>query len=153
MSKRIAIVCPVSDQKANENVIRIIAFYVVLITLISLYSGNPLPAAFLSLDFFLRAYTNGRFSILKQLSAPTATVLHIRPRPIPAAPKKFAAALGFVFSLLVVVTQLLGLDAASLVIGGLLVVCAVLESVFAICIGCYVYTFISKFQKTININP
>jgi hypothetical protein len=62
--------------------------------------------------------------------------------PIFSAPKRFAAALGLVFSLTITVLIFIQLTSLAYIIGGILVVCALLELVFKICLGCYVYNWV-----------
>jgi hypothetical protein len=107
---------------------------------------NYFLALFLAIDFSIRAFTNGKLSVLKLIGTITAQLLKIEPKPIFAPPKKFAALLGFIFSLLIAALLFLQLNTIALTIGSLLIFCAILESVFGICIGCYVYTFISKIK-------
>jgi hypothetical protein len=146
MSRIEKIELPISNERANENVIRIVAFQVVILTTITLLFQNYFLALFLAIDFSIRAFTNGKLSVLKLIGTITAQLLKIEPKPIFAPPKKFAALLGFIFSLLIAALLFLQLNTIALTIGSLLIFCAILESVFGICIGCYVYTFISKIK-------
>jgi hypothetical protein len=134
------------DERANENVIRIVAFQVVVLTSIAIYFQSYLLALFLALDFSLRAFGSGKYSILKHIGIFISKALNIPPKLIFAPPKKFAASLGFVFSLLVAAFFIFHFNWLAIIVGGLLVFCAILESLFGICIGCYVYTFINKFK-------
>jgi hypothetical protein len=61
---------------------------------------------------------------------------------VPAAPKRFAAGIGFVFSLAIGWTFLSGWTIVTWCLSGMLLVCAVLESGFSICLGCFIYTFV-----------
>jgi hypothetical protein len=58
------------------------------------------------------------------------------------APKKFAAALGFLVAGSIVLFQLLGLVLAAEIAGVVLIFCAVLETAFGVCLGCYAYTYL-----------
>lgn len=138
------------DDRANENVIRIIAFQTVVLTGIVIYYQSYLMALLLAIDFSIRAYSSGNLSLLKQIAMVISKALKISPKPIFAPPKKFAASLGFIFSLLIATLYVFQLNSFAIVVGGLLIFCAILESVFGICIGCYVYTFINKFKKSTN---
>lgn len=152
MAKIGTIVCPVSNETANENIVRSIAFYTVIASALSLYLNSFAISFILAIDFFLRAFTNGNLSWLKHIAKQTVTLLKLPAKSIRLAPKKFAASLGFVFSLVLGTCQVFQLHTISLTVGGLLIACAVLESTFSICIGCYVYTFLLKFQKNKNKN-
>lgn len=125
----------------DENVVRIVAAQVIIIAVITLVTHARLTALLLVIDFSLRAFT--------YLPSPLAIVAKIvvenaglKSKRIFAPPKKFAALLGFVFSLTLLLLLLSGLHMAAYIIGGILLFCAVLESAFKICLGCYVYHWI-----------
>jgi hypothetical protein len=142
MSKRIAVTCPVSTDRINENVARTAAFFVISFTLVGLYLHNPFIFALLAIDFALRAFTNGNYSLIKFGSKQIVSILDITPKPTDAAPKKFAAGLGVFFSLLIGVLLFLGLQFSANITGAVLLFCAVLEGGFGICLGCIVYTLL-----------
>ena len=125
----------------NENVVRLIAAQVILLTLILLLTGWIWPAFFLTVDFALRAFTHIP-SPLAVIAKGLAGAFGLTPKPIFAPPKRFAARLGFVFSLGITVCLYYHYLVAAYVTGGILIVCAALEAVFNICIGCYVYNWI-----------
>jgi len=123
---------------ADEHVVRIIAAQVVVLTVIIMATQWQPLAWLLAVDFALRAFT--------YLPAPLAVTAKAivrragwKPKPIFAAPKRFAAALGFVFSSGISVFLYFRLPVAACSVGAVLAACAVLESVFRICLGCYVF--------------
>lgn len=135
----------------DEHIVRGVAALVSLLTLLILLTGQVLPAFFLVLDFALRAFT-GRTSPLAQTVKALAAIRGWQSKPVFAPPKKFAAALGFVFSLAIAVLLLLHVHTAANIVAGILLLCAVLESAFKICLGCYTYNWLvvplrNSFQK------
>lgn len=130
-----------SKYYVDENVVRITAAQAVIITIITLVTQSPLPALLLAGDFALRAFTS-RVSPLAVVSKAITHSAGIQPRPVFAAPKRFAAGIGFVFALGISLMLYFQLSIAAYIIGGVLVFCAVLESVFKICLGCYVYNWL-----------
>lgn len=125
----------------DENIVRVIAAEVIILTSLALTTGSFIPAVVLVLDFAARAFTT-----LPSLLAAVARLVVVsrgwKPRPVFAAPKKFAALLGWVFSLLLAISLWLDYAVAAFITGSILAVCALLESVFRICLGCYVYNWI-----------
>ena len=61
---------------------------------------------------------------------------------VPGPPKRFAQAVGFVFSSAAGLAWRLGMPAISLAVLALLVVAARLEAVFAVCLGCIADRFL-----------
>lgn len=125
----------------DEVVVRIIAAQVILITLLFLFTQSAILALLLAGDFALRAFTPFPAPLTFTGKA-ISNLFTIAPQPIFASPKRFAAALGFTFSLVISVFLYSGLLPAAYVTGGILLFCAVLESVFKICLGCYVYNWV-----------
>jgi hypothetical protein len=126
---------------ADEHVVRLIAAQVALLTICSLATSFVFPIWLLAADFALRAFT--------PFPSPLAVVAKAivrqsgrTPKLIFVGPKKFAAALGFFFSVAISVLNYFGFPIAAGVIGGVLLLCALLESVLNICLGCYVYSWL-----------
>lgn len=139
--------CPISTERVNENVIRIIAFIVALITIACILFSNYWGILFLTFDFAFRAFTSGKYSLLKFLSIKISKILTLKSKMTDLAPKKFAATMGFIFCLLITATFFFNLFYASLTLSCIMVVFALLESILGVCVGCYVYTFLNIFTK------
>lgn len=134
--------CPVSAERVNENVVRLIAFMVASTAISCILLLNYWAILFLTVDFGLRAFTSGKFSLLKIMASYFAYALRWKPKMTDLAPKKFAATMGFVFCLLITATFIFNFFTAALILTSIMVVFALLESLFGICVGCYVYTFV-----------
>lgn len=130
-----------SHNQLNENIVRIVALLVVITTLFTLAYSWVFLAVMLAVDFALRSFTRVT-SPLAYIVKSVSRYLNIKPKPIFAPPKKFAAALGFIFSILIALFLYLNLLIPAYITGLVLIVCATLESAFNICLGCYVYNWI-----------
>lgn len=149
MKPALDITCPVSGERINENGARVAAWYTILVVVPAVAFSLYLPFAFLAADFGLRAFTNGRFSPLRLLSRKTAQLLKLENIPVDAAPKKFAAGMGFAFSLLIGAALFFQLPLLAFVSSAVLVLCALLEGAFAYCLGCVVYSLLLRlFSRT-----
>lgn len=140
--------CPISAERINENVVRIIAFMVAVIALLCMIFSNYWAIFFLIFDFGMRAFTSGKLSPLKFISIKLNHAFSLKAKVTDQAPKKFAATLGFGFCLLIAVMFILNLLMGALVLTILMTVFALLESLLAICVGCYFYTFLQVFRKS-----
>ncbi len=134
--------CPVSAVKVNENIARVVAFFTILVVITGAYFKLPILIALLAIDFFLRAFTNGKYSPLKYLARRSSDYLGLDEKPTDAAPKKFAAGIGLFFTLAIAALQLFHYDVASYSLAALLLICAGLESFKGFCLGCVIYTFL-----------
>ncbi|WP_293303887.1 DUF4395 domain-containing protein [Pedobacter sp. UBA5917] len=139
--------CPVSAERVNENIVRIIAFMVALLAIASMIFSNYWAIVFLIFDFALRAFTTGRWSLLKFIAIKISNGLSLSPKMKDLAPKKFAATLGFVFCLLITASFLFDFYTLTLILTSIMTVFALLESLFSVCVGCHIYSFLQVFAK------
>jgi hypothetical protein len=142
-----AIICPHDTDTVNERVARVIAAQVIIITVVSLFTVSPLIMLFLAVDFGMRALRFQQYSLLRLIAAAAASVLLIAPRHTNAAPKRFAAGLGMVLSLVIGVLLFTELHLLTAVFGGMLIGCAALEAFAGYCVGCSVYTFLLQLKR------
>jgi Domain of unknown function (DUF4395) len=137
--------CPVDFITVNETQVRSTAFLVLLIAMGWILFGTIFLLLFLIVDFFLRAFNYGKYSLLNMVSKFIITQLNLTAKPIDRAPKRFAAKIGLVFASGITVLQLLEYKTAAIVVAVILLFFALLESVFGFCAGCHAYTFYKKF--------
>ncbi len=137
---------PISGSLVGEVSSRLTALLVSLVTLVFLVTREPLVPLMLGADFSLRVFAGGLFSPLRYASAGIVRVLGIEERKIDAAPKRFAAALGFTLMALTVLAEWWGSGGIALILAGVLLTCALLESVMNVCLGCKVYMLMSRFS-------
>lgn len=139
--------CPVDFITINEHKARINAFFVALSVTIFLLSGWLSVVILLAVDFFMRAGSLAKYSALGFLSDAIIKWLKIGHKPVDRAPKRFAAWVGCVFSIGIMVLSLLSFFAAAQIAAGVLILFAVLESFFGFCAGCYIYTALMLMMK------
>jgi hypothetical protein len=138
--------CPVDFITVNENRVRLTALWVLLLVLASFFTYALPVFIFLAIDFFLRAFNFGKFSPLNILSGFAVKQFKIPNKPIDQAPKRFAAGIGFVLSVIVTVLLLTDLTRAAFALAIVFASFAFLESFLSFCAGCYVYTFLLKLK-------
>ena len=133
--------CPISEERVGETAVRLVAAQVLLLTIAAFATSSPLVPAVLLADFGLRAFFSGRLSPLKAIAAAGVGFFRLSNKPVNAAPKVFAARIGFLMSAAILLSEIAGAGwlAQSLLV--VLALCAGLESIFSFCVGCVVYTF------------
>ncbi len=134
--------CPISPDKVNEHTARITALLTVATLGVSLYLNSYPLSLLLTLDFFIRAFTPGLYSPLRFLSQQIGQVLGVSVKLINARPKRFAAGVGFILSLLITLFQLFSFTTAALLSGFILIFFASLEGLLGFCMGCMIYTYV-----------
>lgn len=142
----------ISFFQTDEHVVRLIALQVLMLLLLIDVFNARLLAFLLVLDFALRAFTYQPAPLAFTAKLITG-LLKLKIKPIYAAPKKFAAAIGFVFSFLIAILLLFNLTDTAVLVSSVLALFAFLEAMFNICAGCYVYNwFVSPSKNKGNLN-
>jgi hypothetical protein len=136
-----ALICPVSTQRINRNVVRITGF--MMATMITLYAitGSIYFIIAITIDYFIRAFTSLKYSPLSWLAGQITRLFKLKEIQIDKAPKIFASRVGFLFALATVILYYFH-PTSSLIVGLTLMGFALLESIFDFCVGCVVYTYV-----------
>lgn len=132
--------CPVDFVKVDENRVRIIALFVMLLSVIFIFTYSPYIPAFLVIDFFLRTANLGKYSLLAVFAGLLTKTLRLSIKPTDRAPKRFAAGTGMVITSIALVFVLFNIKPAAIVLALLLIVFSSLESFAGWCAGCFVYS-------------
>jgi hypothetical protein len=130
----------------NEVSARLVAGGVVVMCVATIALDQPWLLLVIAYGFVARVLAGPRFSPLGQLVTRVVTPrLDLSPRLVPGPPKRFAQAMGVVFSVTAAVLALgPGERGAAYVVLGLLTVAATLESVFGLCLGCKVFAVLMR---------
>lgn len=135
------LICPISKDKVDRNVVRVTGFIVAMLVLLFAITANPLIILFTAVDFYIRAFTSLTISPVAWLAKNLTKAFHLKGEMIDKAPKLFAGRVGLIFSasssLLFLVSPV-----ASITVALTLMAFALLESLFNFCVGCVVYTYI-----------
>lgn len=136
-----SLICPISIEKVNKNVVRTIGFLVALTVVLYALTGSIALLAVLLADFYIRAFTSMPYSPYSWLANRIVGIIAPKPISINKAPKLFASRVGFIFTLASVIFYFIS-PITSLIIALVLMSFALLESLFDFCVGCVVYTYI-----------
>ena len=136
------LVCPISDQRVNEQVTRFNAMFAIAVIVSAFVLNSIFLIAFLMADFFMRGFTGIKFSPISFVSHYLSNTLHLPVKMIDKAPKVFAARLGFLMAIIITGLFIFELQLASFIVAGMLIFFAGLEFLLAICVGCMIYTYL-----------
>jgi hypothetical protein len=125
----------------NEHAARVVAGGVVLMSGATIVFDQPWIMIVLAYGFVARVLTGPRLSPLGQLATRVVVpALGRPPKYVPGPPKRFAQSIGVLFSTTAVILHFgFGATTAAYVVLGLLATAALLESVFAVCLGCIAF--------------
>ncbi len=146
--------CPISKTTVDEHIVRLIAFFVLILIPLGFFYSRWI-FLFLTLDFLARIY-KAELSPLKYLARLVIHgILKMKPKPIGAAPKRFAAGIGLFFSLAIFISiqgevfctrdcqeqdHYFRMVTETLVI--IFMIATFLEIFFSYCLGCKTYSVI-----------
>lgn len=136
------LVCPISTERINEKITRISAFIGILLIISGFVFNSTLLFIILLVDYFIRAFTKIKFSPISYASRSIANALNLKEKIIGKASKIFAARLGFVIVLAILLLFIFNQQVAALIFAGVYVFFAMLEFALAVCIGCILYTYV-----------
>ena len=142
MSVRSYALCPVSDKKINENVARINGGFTAILMIIAVLAHSVIPVVFLAFDFYLRSSQFSGYSLVAITSRNIVRYLGINENIINAGPKIFAARIGFIFSVLIVISFIFNSGLSISLLSSILILFSVLESVFGFCVACEIYPYV-----------
>ncbi len=136
------LICPVSQERVDENQVRATALGVVITMGAYFVTGYALFPALLAVDFFIRAFTKLSYSPLSYLAHLFVKITGTQPVFIDKAPKMFAARIGMILTLITTLGVLMHLPLLAYFSGSVLVLFAFLECGLNFCMGCWLYTYV-----------
>ena len=130
----------------NEVAARVVAGGVLVECVLAIALRQQWLLVPLVFGFWARVLTGPTLSPLGQLATRVvAPRLPVPVRPVPGPPKRFAQAIGVVFSTTALVLWFgVGAQGAAWVVLGLLAGAALLESAFGLCLGCRAFTVLMR---------
>jgi hypothetical protein len=130
----------------NEVSARLVAGGVVILTVATIAFAQPVLLVLLAYGFVARMLTGPTLSPLGQFVTRVLTPrLPFEAKYVAGPPKRFAQGIGATFSVTAVVLYFgFGFTTAAFVLVGAITIAAILESVFALCLGCKVFAVLMR---------
>ncbi len=141
--------CPISTRRVDTNMVRIISFHVVVFTLVLIFTQNNFFALILLFDFAVRLLRMTEWSPFHILGKIVLNRWGTEPKLCDESPKRFALYLGLSISLFLALLYLAGNVQIATFVAIVLLVCALLETLFDFCIGCKIYYIIQRIKGLI----
>ncbi len=130
---------------ANETSARLVAAGVVLMSAFFLLTNSTLILVALTYGFAARVAAGPAFGPLALFVTRVVTPkLSFNHKFVPGPPKRFAQTIGLTFAATALALALLDYSTAAQLVIAALIIAATLESVFAICLGCIMFSFLMK---------
>jgi hypothetical protein len=129
----------------NEVSARLVAGGVVIMAVLTISLNLKWATAIIAYGFVARVLSGPSLSPLGQVVTRVITPrLHIAERLVAGPPKRFAQGMGVAFSVTALILTILGYWGAAQIVLSMLVLAALLESVFGLCLGCKVFGLLMK---------
>jgi Domain of unknown function (DUF4395) len=129
----------------NEVSARLVAGGVVIMSVLTISLNLKWATAVIAYGFVARVLTGPSLSPLGQFVTRVVTPrLKIAERPVAGPPKRFAQGIGVAFSVSALILTILGFWGAAQIVLAFLVVAAILESVFGLCLGCKAFAILMR---------
>ena len=136
-----------SAETVDKSVMRMTAFFTVLLLLAGLFSNLKWIALLLGFDFFIRGFTTLPISPLRRAARAQAKMLRLKPKMIHAGSTIFTVRLGFVAAAIIALLAFTGLNAAARILAEILVLAAGLEAFLGVCVGEHIYSLMQTVKK------
>jgi len=140
--------CPISANRIDTNIVRVISFQVILFTLALLFTHEKFFALVILFDFSVRAVRMMKISPFYMIGKFMLDGWGAEPKMCDESPKRFALYLGLFVSLIMTLCLLSGTVQIAIFIAVILLACALLETLFDFCIGCKIYYVIQLIKGT-----
>lgn len=130
----------------NEYAARVTAAIAVVLSLITIATGQAWLLCLIAIGFWLRVAGGPRYSPAGILSVKVITPRLGKVRMVPGPPKRFAQCIGAVLSTAAVVCYFAGTPIAAWILLGVLVVAASLEAFAGFCLGCAIFGILQRHE-------
>tara|TARA_B100000686_G_scaffold337616_1_gene408987 strand:- start:97 stop:585 length:489 start_codon:yes stop_codon:yes gene_type:complete len=131
----------------NDYAARFVAAMVVILTLSFLVTSNIWVLIFILYGFLARVLTGPTLSPIGLIATKILVPLFGNPEKlVPGPPKRFAQAIGLVFSAAALITLLFSEISVTRYLIGILGFFASLEAFVGFCTGCYVFGWLIRFR-------
>jgi len=139
--------CPISADLINTKLTRI--YSIITFLAISIYLFTPFKEVIYisASDFIIRVLFGIKYSPICYLIKNGLKISRVKIHMVNAGPKKFAAKVGLVFTVLMSIGIILNFKILSSVLGTISFIAIGAEAFFGFCIACYIYSFIPNIWK------
>ena len=134
--------CPITFNRVDANMVRIIATQVFIIALLLIFTQELIFALILFFDFLVRILNLKKFSIFAYIAKLIIKKFKIEVKLCDEGAKRFALYMGIVIIGTFTLLYFFKFNLIASILVGVLLLCAFLEASFDYCIGCKVYHFL-----------
>lgn len=142
--------CPISFNRIDAHLVRIVAAEVITVALLLLITQNLVFALLLLFDFSVRVLKLKNLSLFAFVARIIIEQFEIKAQPCDEAPKRFALYLGVGIVALFTIFYALHFTLVASTLVGVLLLCAFFEAAFDYCVGCKIYHLLQLISKRVS---
>jgi len=135
--------CPISQNRVDSNMIRIISVLVAFTSVLYILTSNLIFIYIIFIDFTLRVFRLNSYSPYLQMAYMYSNIFNLKPKICDEAPKRFALILGWLLSLFMVLSSFISIN-ITILVAFIFFILASMEMIFEYCIGCKIYQYLKK---------
>lgn len=128
------------ENMIDENVARLNAGFVLILSLLYIFTSYKFALVILVFDFFVKVFAHPRYAPTSYFARYILHSFAVKPKFIFAPPKLFAVKIGLGFALMTFVLYLMDFETISYFVCGILAIFSALEVSFKFCVGCWAYS-------------
>jgi len=136
--------CPIITETVDTKLIKMNALFVLVFLVLSLILQMPELIYIVSIDFMIRVFFGVKNSPVCKVIKSSLKIMNVKQYKVNAGPKKLASKFGLVFSLLILLFQLLNYPLIAISITVLFIILTSLEVFFSYCLVCTIYPYLNK---------
>ena len=134
--------CPIGGEMIDQSAARLNGLITVTVLVAAVVTPYHWLLAYLVFDFGIKVFVSFRYSPSCRMASALADALHQEKRPTDSAPKRLAAIIALVMSLLALAVAPYAVAYYAIVLTFLFF--ASLEAFAGFCVGCYLYTLLPQ---------
>jgi hypothetical protein len=140
-------ICKKSEYEIDEKIARLNAAVTMLAALLFVSTWELWIVIAIGIDFFVRAFIHPVYSPIAIINSALLNILKVKSYNINAGPKIFAAKIGFVCCVLILILYLFEIDKLSILVSCVLGFFAGLEAFSGYCGGSRIYAVLEKARE------
>ncbi len=139
--------CPISTDRVNSKLTKIYSIFT--FSIISIFLFTPFKEViFISvLDFMIRIFLGVKYSPICTIIKFGLKTGNVPVHLVNAGPKKFAAKVGLLFTVIISIGVILNITTLSLIAGGIAFIAIGAEVFFDYCLACNIYSYLPDSWK------
>ena len=137
--------CPIVFKQVDKHIIRVNAIIVFAFLLGFIFTGNPLMILMVLGDFIIRVFFGLKYSPICFFIKRALRLSGVKPHLINAGPKIFAAKIGLILAVCILIASFLGFNFLATTIALIFIIAVGLEAFFNYCLACEIFPYYNKY--------